>query len=192
MEIKSNDILKFIVKLEPKFQRVFDQVGYLDLQSFKRDPYVSIVGAIVGQKMKYVEAKKIRGNLFTRFGTKFTPHDLETAINDLPRMGLSRDNILAIQSLNNYLIQNEIKTLGKIDMSIAKHCSGIGPWTIQTAQLVCDPTSDIFPCGDLFLQNRIKRLFELTRKPTQSQVETMSKKWAPYRGVITWYLWKWF
>lgn len=191
MEIKKEtpSIHQDLVKCDPSLEVVFNKVGLLDLNEMKRTPYVALIGAIVGQKIKYTEAKKIRGALFAKFGTDFTRQDILTlGEKELCSMGFSADNITTVKNLNDYLAKNELQ----LNHTLVKNVAGIGPWTIETATLVSNPYCDVFPSGDLFLQNRLKRLYKLPRKPTASQAAKMSEKWKPNRGYVTWHLWRWF
>lgn len=190
METKTKiDTRSNLVKCDEFLLLMFDKVGNLNLDLMKRTPYVALIGAIVGQKIKYTEAKKIRGNLFTKLGTNFTNQDVEKLDEkELSELGLTLDNIKTIKNLNEYLKKNELK----LDKTLSKNAAGIGPWTVETATLVANPYCDVFPSGDLFLQNRLKRLYNLKRKPTATQAAKMAEKWKPNRGYVTWHLWRWF
>ena len=51
---------------------------------------------------------------------------------------------------------------------------------------------DVFPCGDLFIRQRLKKIYKLDKVPTISETRKISEKYKPYRSVVAWYLWRWF
>lgn len=65
---------------------------------------------------------------------------------------------------------------------------GIGVWTAQMFLLAGLGRPDIFAPGDLGLQNAIMRIYDIDR--SLPQMETIAEKWAPWRSVASWYLWR--
>jgi 3-methyladenine DNA glycosylase/8-oxoguanine DNA glycosylase len=49
---------------------------------------------------------------------------------------------------------------------------------------------DVLPVLDVGVQNAIKRLYGLRKAPTPERVAKIGARWAPYRTVASWYLWK--
>jgi DNA-3-methyladenine glycosylase II len=49
---------------------------------------------------------------------------------------------------------------------------------------------DVLPTLDLAVQTAVKRLYKLRAHPTPQRVATIGAKWAPYRTVASWYLWR--
>ncbi len=170
------------------------KVGPLDWPALKKPPYVALIGAILGQKIRYTEAKKLRGHVYSILGNNFTRPELEAKWQQLT---LPHDKTTIIQNVNTFLRDKNRSPdfpPGQEWMCIQELLSvtGIGPWTLTSTMLVVEPTTDLMPCEDLFIQKRLQKLFSLPKKPTAKEVATMSATWSPYRGIITWYLWRWF
>lgn len=173
---------------------LYQKVGPLDWPSLKKPAYVALIGAILGQKIRYSEAKKLRGHVYSVLGTSFTRLELESRWSQLT---LPQDKCTIIQNVNTFL-QHKNRPIdfppGQewICLQELLAVPGIGPWTVTTTMLVIEPSIDLMPCEDLFLQKRLQKLLALPKKPTAKDVEAISTAWSPYRGIITWYLWRWF
>jgi DNA-3-methyladenine glycosylase II len=49
---------------------------------------------------------------------------------------------------------------------------------------------DVLPGGDLGIRKGVQRAYRLRALPTPARVEKIGAKWAPYRTVASWYLWR--
>ena len=67
---------------------------------------------------------------------------------------------------------------------------GVGEWTAQMFLMFRLGRPDVLPILDLGVQNAIKKLYGLRTRPTLERVAKIGAKWAPYRTVASWYLWK--
>ena len=60
---------------------------------------------------------------------------------------------------------------------------GIGPWTAQIYVMFCLGRRDIFPSGDLALQEAARGLFDLPARPSPKDLSAMAAAWSPWRSV---------
>ncbi|MBX3134261.1 MAG: DNA-3-methyladenine glycosylase 2 family protein [Gemmatimonadaceae bacterium] len=67
---------------------------------------------------------------------------------------------------------------------------GIGEWTAQMFLMFRLGRPDVLPTLDLGVQTAIRRLYGLRKHPAPRRVATIGAKWAPYRTVASWYLWR--
>ncbi|MCC6408912.1 MAG: DNA-3-methyladenine glycosylase 2 family protein [Planctomycetes bacterium] len=67
---------------------------------------------------------------------------------------------------------------------------GIGEWSAQMFLLFRLGRLDVMPCGDLGIQEGLKRLDSLRERPTPKQVLARSEPWRPLRSVASWYLYR--
>ncbi|MCR2822076.1 DNA-3-methyladenine glycosylase family protein [Lederbergia panacisoli] len=67
---------------------------------------------------------------------------------------------------------------------------GIGPWTVQCYLLFGLGRPNLFPLADIGLQNAIKDLHGLDRKPTKEEMLEYSGEWQPYLSYASLYLWR--
>ncbi|NNF07411.1 MAG: DNA-3-methyladenine glycosylase 2 family protein, partial [Candidatus Eisenbacteria bacterium] len=63
---------------------------------------------------------------------------------------------------------------------------GIGPWTADIYLLMALKRPDVWPVGDIALENTLKRL-----KPSlkQSSIDYAKRYWKPWRSVAARFLW---
>ena len=185
-----------MIKYPPELKIVFDKVGPLDLDGLKKPIYPALICAIIGQKIRYTLAREIRSKLYQLVGTNFKLIDIDTIPNPiLEGIGLSSVQVNCIRNVNTYLKDryDGIIPVGKEVECIRdlSNVRGIGEWTINTTLLTWNPSLDIFPVNDIFLQERIKRVYGLKRRPNISQMKAITGQWSPHRGIITWHLWRW-
>lgn len=67
---------------------------------------------------------------------------------------------------------------------------GIGPWTIENFLMFGLGRPNLFPKRDIGIQNALKQLFQLDRKPTPEEMAQFSIEWEPYLSYASLYLWR--
>jgi DNA-3-methyladenine glycosylase II len=181
-----------LIEMDPSLTVIFSQVNSKSFKGLPKPPYVSLIGAVIGQIIRYSQAKQVRSKLYSLCGTDFDIGIItKLDSNHWDYIGLGPDKVIIINNLNNYIIKNKI-ILNKNGIEKLKAVSGIGDWTIDTTILTSFLDWDIFPVGDLFIRKKIQKLYKLPKVPTISQTRKISDKWKPYRSVVAWYLWRWF
>lgn len=218
--IDSFPILKPLMKkVVLNFQSAEGQESKIStLQStlIKTSKYASLVCAILGQKIRYFSAKKIRGQVYDLLGFDFTYTEwihsrleIENILSKIAPQQLViirslNDDILAkIKNCKDFKDRKDCKNAkdvkdnyDKINMALDQILNGtikirgIGKWTLETAKLSCDPYVDIFPCQDVWLQNKLMKLLSLPRKPTDFETNLITQDWSPFRGFIAWHFWR--
>jgi len=66
---------------------------------------------------------------------------------------------------------------------------GIGPWTAEIYAMFSLGRADVFPAGDLALQEAARVLFELDTRPIAKDLRLMAEDWSPWRAVAARALW---
>lgn len=174
--------IKYLIQKDNKLEQLFTAVTDFDIFSVVKKSYPALIAAIIGQKIKFQTARALRSKLYTIYGTEFTPQDLLDQ--DLSFLGPVCATI--INTVTKYIIDNNIDltedNIKKLDI-----VKGVGQWTIQTTMLTCLMDWDIFPVKDKFIETRMKKIYG----PNCNFV-AVSQQWAPYRSLVSWYLWRWF
>jgi len=67
---------------------------------------------------------------------------------------------------------------------------GIGPWTADMLLIFCFLRPDILPLGDIGVVRVMERLFNDGNALKPKALAALGTRWAPYRTVATWYLWR--
>lgn len=70
--------------------------------------------------------------------------------------------------------------------------TGIGPWTAQCYLLFSLRRADIFPSGDLALQQAVRLLYGLKDRPDAAQLADFATRWAGHRGAAARLLWLYY
>ena len=69
---------------------------------------------------------------------------------------------------------------------------GIGKWTAQIYCMFSLARADIFPSGDLALQEAIKVLYRLNKRPSEKEVEKKASQWSPWKSIAALLLWDFY
>ncbi len=190
-ELATDIHLMHLQILDPELTPLLTQVK-VEWKTLLKSPYVALVGAIVGQQIRYRQARVIRSRIYTILGTNFSCSDFSALTQeDLLGVGLSSGKIAIINRVNVEILMGA-SPLTLSGLHQLESISGIGPWTIQTTLLSAGLDWDVFPPRDVFLRKRIQKLYGLAKPPTFSEMEKISQRWRPYRGIVCWYLWRWF
>ena len=67
---------------------------------------------------------------------------------------------------------------------------GIGRWTAENFLLFGLGRPNLFPKADIGIQNAIKLLYNLEKKPTMDEMNQFSETWHPYLSYASLYLWR--
>lgn len=67
---------------------------------------------------------------------------------------------------------------------------GVGPWTAQSFLMSGLGRPNLFPLADIGLQNALKILWRLEKKPTKEEIIARFPDWSPYLSYAALYLWR--
>lgn len=168
------------------------------------DLYSCLVKSIIHQQLNMAFAQRLTKDFVTTYGFQkdgvwFYPSPAITAaltVDELKEMkfsgrkaeyviGLSENvasGLLDLESLREKADEEIIEELTKI--------RGVGRWTAENFLLFGLGRPNLFPKADIGIQNAIKLLYNLERKPTMEEMEQFSKEWQPYLSYASLYLWR--
>ena len=69
---------------------------------------------------------------------------------------------------------------------------GIGPWTAELYLMFSAGHADIFPAGDVALQQAVQWGFALDARPVVNDLIAMASEWAPYRSTAALLFWRYY
>jgi DNA-3-methyladenine glycosylase II len=153
---------------------------------------------IVEQQVSVASAASVWARLREGLG-EITPerlldHDLE----QLRGMGLSRQKATYGQGMARAQIAGEIDLdhLSNLDdqsaIAALTALKGVGLWTAEAYLLMCEGRLDVFPGGDVALQEAIRWADGADARPDQKAAYARAEIWRPYRAVATHLLWAWY
>ncbi|MCD2363758.1 DNA-3-methyladenine glycosylase family protein [Sulfitobacter mediterraneus] len=185
--IQSHDDLTegaaWLAQAEPRFAPVLDQVGDLPLR-LKPPGFKGLVEIIISQQVSVASADAIRSRMTE--ADLFDPFKVQSAGQDgLRGAGLSKPKARYVHALAlSDLDYAALERLPDGDAIAAlTGLLGIGPWTAQIYVMFCLGRADMFPPGDLALQEAARVLFDLDARPTPEALALMAQQWSPWRSV---------
>jgi DNA-3-methyladenine glycosylase II len=162
----------------------------------KREPgFHGLAGIVMAQQLSVASAAAIWGRL-TQALDPFHPDAVLAASDDILRTaGLSAPKIRALRAIAEAVSSG---TLPLEDLATseaeAAHAAltavkGIGPWTADVYLLFCLGHPDIFPAGDLALQEAARLALRMRKRPDEKKLTKIAARWRPWRGVAAMVLW---
>ncbi len=184
-------------KCDPVMKRIIKQVGPCTLKT-SRDRFLMLVRSIVSQQISTAAARTILNRLHELVAPdKISPATVaKYDIDDLRAVGISRQKAGYFIDLTEKVHsgQVELNNIGRKnnDEVIAElvQVKGIGQWTAQMFLMFSLGRLDVFPHGDLGIQNGIKKNYKTSDPPTKSEMIELAEPWQPYSTIASWYLWR--
>ena len=69
---------------------------------------------------------------------------------------------------------------------------GVGKWTAETFLMFCEGRLDVFPGGDVALQEAMRWADGAVLRPREREAYARAEIWRPHRGVAAHLLWGWY
>lgn len=185
---------------EPNISSVIHAIEMPDFTPSQRI-YFDLLESIVSQQLSV----KVASVIFNRFLLLFPdqyPHAEQLItfdIEQLRRVGLSNQKAHYLQNVAHFFTQHDIENKNWYEMSddeIIKFLSqikGVGTWTVEMLLIFSLARPDVFPVGDLGIQQGMAKLFGLqeTGKALKNKMLELAEPWRPWRTVACRYVWRW-
>lgn len=186
-----------LVAADPAMARVHAQTPPFEWR-LRVGGFEGLFRMIVEQQVSVASAASVWARLREGMGG-ITPelllaHDLD----QLRGMGLSRQKATYGQGIARAQIAGEIdlEHLASLDDEAAivalTALKGVGLWTAEAYLLMCEGRLDVFPGGDVALQEAIRWADSAEVRPDQKAAYARAEVWRPYRAVATHLLWAWY
>lgn len=197
---------KHLAKSDPELGAMIKQI-VKKMGPFKIEPkethslFVSLAEAIVYQQLSGKAAATIYGRvcaLFPNSATGPTAQELRAMDEALLRgAGLSAAKTKALKDLAEKSFANDFPTLESAvamsDEALVQALTkvrGIGPWTVQMFLMFRLGRMDVLPVDDYGVRKGYAKMMRKRKLPTPKELQKAGEKWAPYRTVASWYLWR--
>lgn len=186
-----------LLERSPLLEPIAKAAGRLPLR-LQEPGFPGLARIIIGQQVSTASAAAIHKR-FLEHINPVTPENFITA-GELTwvTIGLSRAKQTTLSGLASALIDNSLNLEQLIEetpeaaIDRLTELKGIGPWTAEVYLLFCAGHSDIFPAGDLALQEAVRFAFELETRPTTQQTREIAAQWAPFRGIAARLFWAYY
>lgn len=161
--------------------------------------FESLVRILIGQQLSVKAAASIHGRFMACFPSGLSPSVLlKQDDTTLRAAGLSAGKTRYVKALAKAIEDRDIDLEQIATMSADEAMNtltqvvGIGPWTAQIYLLFCEGRPDIWPAGDLALQEALRRLKVLSARPTAKETLPLVAPWQPWRGAMAVFLWHYY
>lgn len=186
-------------KVDPVMARLIDAIGTCKLTLRDQGSHFdAIARSIVFQQLSGKAASTIHGRLEGLYGGRSPlPAELTvTSDEHLRGAGLSRGKSAYLKDLAARVVSGElpVETLHELSdeeiIAALTRVKGIGRWTAQMFLMFRLGRPDVLPDLDLGVQKGIQKAYRLRKLPSPDRVKKIGAKWAPYRTIASWYLWR--
>ncbi|MEO1703155.1 MAG: DNA-3-methyladenine glycosylase [Pseudomonadota bacterium] len=160
--------------------------------------FASLVKTIVAQQVSVQSANAIWGRLETQISPLSPEVFLQSGEQTWIEVGLSRPKQKTLCALCDAIANQSLRLDEVAEMAAADaihhmtQVKGIGPWTAEVYLLFAVGHPDIFPAGDLALQNAARHAFDMDERPDDKLLRKMAESWAPWRGVAARLFWAYY
>jgi DNA-3-methyladenine glycosylase II len=160
------------------------------------DPFQTLARAIVGQQISVKAADSVWAR-FAEFAQHVTPRHVATLeLGGLAACGLSRRKAEYLRDLAGHFIDGRVEPARwkKMDdeavIAELVDVRGIGRWTAEMFLIFSLRRPDVWPVDDIGLQKAVALHYLDDARPTPQALREHGVRFAPWRTVATWYLWR--
>ena len=201
-DFDTGEALAHLRACDRRLARLIDSVGPFGME-LKPMPnlFAALAEAIVYQQLTGKAAATIYGRLcalFPRACDGPTPrHILRTPDDRLRGAGLSGSKMLSLRDLARRAEAGEIPAVDDVrrmdnDQIVEQltRVRGIGRWTVEMLLMFRLGRPDVLPVDDYGIRKGFALAFRRPQLPTPKELAVYGERWAPYRTVASWYLWR--
>ena len=185
--------VKHLLKVEPAFKNIIPKTK---ISFFLRpEGFEGMASLIIEQQLSVKAADTIKKRVFGLMTKIASRNYLNLSQDSLKACGLSRQKINYLSIVANAEISGDLNYEAISIMSdndaqkeLCK-LKGIGPWTADCYLMACLGRPDIWPVGDIGLQEGVRRLKHLKERPTIEDMTSIASDWRPFRSIAANILW---
>src|SRR5580704_14400385 len=201
--------LQQLATTDAKLGALIERVGAFKLRvKSTHSPFEALLEAILYQQLHANAARAILGRLLALFGDLHPQPEQLLAVPDemLRAAGLSQGKLLSLRDLAAKTLDGTVPSLGAIrrlsDQEIIERLGrvrGIGTWTAEMLLIFRLGRPDVFPGTDYGIRKgflltfgrvRVGKPITVDMLPKPEQMQRRGARWAPWRSVASWYLWR--
>ena len=188
------EAVQHLCLIEPRFAGVLRQHGMPSLRQ-ATGGLQSLLLIVTEQFLSLAAAHAIWQRLQARLSPFEALVILSCPQEELVALGLSRAKAQSFHGLATALIEKRLDfdALRLMDDDMAQRTlvalPSIGPWSADIYLLSCLLRADVWPWGDVALQNAAHDLFDLSHRPAKAEMLALGVNFRPYRAVAARLLW---
>lgn len=174
--------------------------GELKLRRSHTEPYDALCEAVVYQQLHAKAAATIYGRIVEQIGSGAFPRPeqlLKATDERLRAAGLSRNKALALRDIAGHASDGRLPTRAESrrlsDAELIERLTdirGIGRWTVEMFLMFNLGRPDVLPADDLGVRKGFMSAYRKRELPTPRALAEYGLRWAPYRTLAAFYLWR--
>lgn len=157
--------------------------------------FVGFARAIVAQQVSVAAANGIWKKLEAGLGEIGPERVLEASDEALRAMGLSRQKALYFRGLAEAVVSGSLRfdelhaAEDEDAIRTITALKGLGRWSAEIYLLFALRRPDVWPGNDLALQEAMRVLKGLRKRPDEKRLRKLGEKWRPHRSAGAIFLW---
>lgn len=153
---------------------------------------------IVSQQLSVASASAIWGKTTGRLGAPTPAALLAAGDADLRACGLSAPKMRTLRAIAEAAEFGRLPLDRVAEMPISEAIAlmtavkGVGPWTAEIYLMFYVGHADVFPAGDLALQEAARIAFSYADRPSAKALAEEAQRWQPWRAVAARLFWAYY
>lgn len=183
-----------LAKVDTDFNKIITEIG-LPEERHRSPNLATLIHIIVSQQISLTAATSI-WKKFTEQLNDISPNNIiRLGEQGLRNIGFTRSKSAAVLNLCQQIMNGtfDIDAMSSMDDNKAKKyimgLSGFGEWSASIFLIFCLGRPDVWPSGDIALQEATKSLKRLDTRPKTKQMDELSISWKPFRTTAAHLLW---
>ena len=188
---------KKLATSDPCFSELISKIG-LPRERYREPTLATLIHIIVSQQISLTAAESI-WRKFNAEISNITPNSIiNLGEQGLREIGFTRSKSNATLNLCQQMQDKtfDINAISSMDDHNAKNyimrLRGFGEWSASIFLIFCLGRGDIWPSGDVALQEATRSLKKLSFRPTPKQMHKISLAWQPWRSTAAHLLWHYY
>ena len=187
-----------IVDLDPRLARAHAQTPAFEWRR-RAGGFEGLFHMIVDQQVSLASAAAIWARAEAGLEGEMTPRRvLATDIETLRGFGLSIQKAtygheIARAHVEGRIDLDHLETLSD-EQAVAALTAikGVGRWTAETFLMFCEGRRDVYPAGDIALQEAMRWADGVALRPREKEAYARAEIWRPHRSIAAHLLWGWY
>lgn len=161
----------------------------------RQSGFPTLVRIILEQQVSLASGRAVYRKLRQHLPSLTPAGFLRQTDDTLRSLGFSRQKIRYCRILAETVKRGDLRLRDLEEMedgdvrTALMQLTGIGRWTADIYLMEALKRPDVWPAGDLALAVAAQRVLKLKERPTPEKLDTLGKRWKPWRAIAARILW---
>jgi DNA-3-methyladenine glycosylase II len=186
-----------LVALDPRLAEVRERAGPFEIRRTEAG-FAGLARAICGQQLSTASASAIWLRFAALEGALQPEGYLALDEATVRGVGFSLSKFATLRGVADAMLDGRLDPVAvaalPAEEAVATLCTlkGIGPWTAEIYLMFAEAHPDIFPAGDLALQQAVAWAFGLDARPRIKNLIDIAAAWSPFRSTAALLFWRYY